>query len=283
MTEKTGGVPKPNYTGIPNALFELMPLMKEAELRVVLAICRQTFGWHRKSDRISLSQLKEMTGLSRPAIVRAIAQGEERGLIKRREVKKGDPQKGHYYSLVVNESNHSEEEERLTKATTSGKRKQPPATRRVVTLSNTQKKEKESIKENGGVDVPHNEPPPAPRPTAAAFTESVTTDGAESVILAALERLNQGIRGNGGGKVITGTQAIARRLAARGETVESMRTAWAACKSNADNPIGAFVFWTKEQYTPPPKAGFETRTDEHGNRMVWVDGQGWMTVTRSTA
>jgi hypothetical protein len=145
------------------------------------------------------------------------------------------------------------------------------------------RKEETKTKKNGGVDVPHNEPPPAPRPTAAAFTESVTTDGAESVILAALERLNQGIRGNGGGKVITGTQAIARRLAARGETVESMRTAWAACKSNADNPIGAFVFWTKEQYTPPPKAGFETRTDEHGNRMVWVDGQGWMTVTRSTA
>jgi hypothetical protein len=147
------------------------------------------------------------------------------------------------------------------------------------------KEEPKRKKKNGGVTVEptHDEPPPAPRPTAAALTESVTADGAESVILSALERLNQGIRSNGGGKVITGTQAIARRLAARGETVESMRTAWAACKANAANPIGAFVFWTKEQYTPPPKAGYETRTDEQGNRMVWIDGQGWMTIQRSSA
>jgi hypothetical protein len=144
-------------------------------------------------------------------------------------------------------------------------------------IKNTYQREKN----NGGIDEP-------PQTTAAASplpspSGVVSLNGTgESAIWAALEKLNQGIK-RGGGNPITGTKVIAARLAQRGVTLDEMRAAWKACKANAENPVGAFVFWTREEYTPPPKAGFETRTDEHGNRMVWVDGQGWMTVTRSTA
>jgi phage replication O-like protein O len=58
--------------------------MKEAELRVTLAICRYTFGWHKKEDEISLSRLQEMTGLSRQGVIQGIEAGMQRGVIRRR-------------------------------------------------------------------------------------------------------------------------------------------------------------------------------------------------------
>ena len=54
-------IPAPNYTQIPNAIFELMADksagLTEKELKVLLAIARKTFGWHKKRDNISLTQL----------------------------------------------------------------------------------------------------------------------------------------------------------------------------------------------------------------------------------
>ena len=44
-------VEKPNYTQIPNAILDNMASMTMPEAVVVLAICRQTFGWHKKSER----------------------------------------------------------------------------------------------------------------------------------------------------------------------------------------------------------------------------------------
>jgi hypothetical protein len=143
MTEKKG-LPKPNYTGIPNALFAVMPEMKEAELRVVLAICRQN---------------QELTGMGRSAVVRGIEQGVERGLIQRRPVRKGDPEKGYFYSLVVSEKDPLEEGEWYSKDTTSGIRKIPLPTPEVVSERYQQKKEKETIqKKTEGADAP-----PAPK------------------------------------------------------------------------------------------------------------------------
>ena len=78
------GYDKPNFTQTPNLLFdEQMAVMGNAELRVTLAIVRQTFGWHKESDVISLSQLIKMTGLSRQGVVDGVKEGLERGTIKR--------------------------------------------------------------------------------------------------------------------------------------------------------------------------------------------------------
>lgn len=79
------GLEPPNHTQVPNALFDdLMCQMKEAELRVTLAICRYTFGWHKKEDEISLSRLQAMTGLSRQGVIQGIEAGMQRGVIRRR-------------------------------------------------------------------------------------------------------------------------------------------------------------------------------------------------------
>ncbi|MEO5644452.1 MAG: hypothetical protein ABIQ40_02010 [Bacteroidia bacterium] len=78
-----------NTTPVPNAVFELVPLLSEAELKLYLIILRQTLGWrhhlHRKerkvSDWISASQFQSKTGLSRRAIVNAVRSLSYRNLI----------------------------------------------------------------------------------------------------------------------------------------------------------------------------------------------------------
>jgi phage replication O-like protein O len=59
----------PNYTQTPNVVFDSLAIFTDCQLRVILAICRKTFGWHKNRDRISLSQLQKMTGLSRRGVI----------------------------------------------------------------------------------------------------------------------------------------------------------------------------------------------------------------------
>jgi phage replication O-like protein O len=75
--------PAEPYTRLPNALIAAMPFMGDAELRVCLAIARQTLGYQRQYDRLSFSQFETLTGLSRPSIARAIEDAIEHGYIER--------------------------------------------------------------------------------------------------------------------------------------------------------------------------------------------------------
>jgi phage replication O-like protein O len=253
-TPKTDGVPEPNYTQIPNVVFQLMPLMKEAELRVVLAICRQTFGWHRKRDRISLRQLQKLTGLSRPSVTRGVEQGIERGLIDRREVKKGDPEKGYTFALVVNESYHFDEqdnEEWESKVTTSGKRKLP----QVVNVSYQQKKDVNKGKENGGGKALSNGAiqETTERPAAAALSDSHKGNGLQvdrplkdKTVLTALQGINRAIEYEGLGDPLKDLPALARQLEDRGETFGTVQAVWQGFRETAGNPVGALVWWSKK-------------------------------------
>lgn len=93
------GVDKPNYTQIPNLLLDdLLMLMSDAEMKVTLAIARRTFGYHRDTVEISISQLKDITHLSKQGVVNGINAGLERGTITRTEGKRG----GFVYELVIN-------------------------------------------------------------------------------------------------------------------------------------------------------------------------------------
>ncbi len=63
----------PNYTQVPNEIMDIV-MRKYADkphaIVVLLAICRKTIGWHKTSDIISYSQLREMTGYGRPVIAK---------------------------------------------------------------------------------------------------------------------------------------------------------------------------------------------------------------------
>jgi phage replication O-like protein O len=85
----------PNTTQIPNEVFDtLMPHLSGGELKVLLYICRRTFGFRKDSDSISLTQiskgittkagkvLDQGTGLSRRQVQRALRVLENRKVIE---------------------------------------------------------------------------------------------------------------------------------------------------------------------------------------------------------
>jgi len=75
-------LPVSNYTHSPNVLYdEIFKTLKEGELRVILVLTRQTFGWHKCADRISLSQLSEKSGMERRSVCRSLASLIEKGLV----------------------------------------------------------------------------------------------------------------------------------------------------------------------------------------------------------
>jgi len=74
----------PNYTQFPNLLLDwLMPKVSGAEFKVIAYIVRQTWGYHRYDDfvSISLTAIVAGTGLSRSAVNDALKMYDERGFI----------------------------------------------------------------------------------------------------------------------------------------------------------------------------------------------------------
>lgn len=123
-------VDKPNYTQTPNEIYDLIPQMSEAEMRITFAICRKTFGWHKRADKLSISQLQELTGLSRQGVINGTKAGIERGTICKEQ--SGD---SFLFSIVVNVVDQSTE---LTSAS-------QPSRPELVNLVDTQKKEIKEI------------------------------------------------------------------------------------------------------------------------------------------
>ena len=72
----------PNFTAIPNIILDYwMFILTGAEFKILLCICRKTFGWHKARDRISIRQIEKMTSLSRPSIVKCIEKLIEYSLV----------------------------------------------------------------------------------------------------------------------------------------------------------------------------------------------------------
>ncbi len=93
-----------NYTAIPNIIFdEHMNDMTGAELKVIMCICRKTIGWHKLTDRISQSQISQMTGLSVNAIKKAVCSLVDKMLIIQEQ-----SEQGFYYELNISKSDISE-------------------------------------------------------------------------------------------------------------------------------------------------------------------------------
>lgn len=89
----------PNYTQIPNVIFDYwMPLLSAAEFKILLVICRKTFGWHRSSESISKNRLCFISGMSKNTVQTAIEGLESRGLlIKKQTTTEYGPQPNLYY------------------------------------------------------------------------------------------------------------------------------------------------------------------------------------------
>lgn len=150
-------IPAPNYTQVPNAIFELMADkdagLTEKELKVLLAIARKTFGWHKKRDKISLTQLEELTSMSRASVVAGIKASIKRGIV-RQTPDKNDKRGGVFYELIVEDIDQSIELTSINSELVQNLNQSKNYTRtssnsepELVQILNTQKKESKEIKE----------------------------------------------------------------------------------------------------------------------------------------
>ena len=150
----------PNYTQIPNEFIEAMSIYSDVEFRVLMVICRKTFGFHKAQDRISFSQLEKITGCSRSALQKAIKR-----LIEIGDVAKARTAQGNVYELVISEGARNVY---LQDDYASQRHSAMPPRDTALCLSEvTQKKEINSTKEKNtpgdthiaGVDAISNPPP----------------------------------------------------------------------------------------------------------------------------
>jgi phage replication O-like protein O len=96
----------PTFTQTPNDLFDhWLPLLNESELKVLLVILRKTFGWNKIRDHISTSQLVQLTGQSRRAVIYATQSLQDKGLVLKELVGKEGLQEA-YYELVVDDNSN---------------------------------------------------------------------------------------------------------------------------------------------------------------------------------
>lgn len=137
------GYERPNHTQTPNTFFDesLKNIKSMPELKVVLAIIRKTLGWQKTRDKISMSQIRELTGMGQQSVQRGIDLALKDGLIDREE-----SGQQFFYSLKLvtpcDQSHH------VTSHTTGLE----PVTRRdrkPVTPCDTQKKGKEKKEISG--------------------------------------------------------------------------------------------------------------------------------------
>lgn len=88
-----------NSTQFPNILLDaIMPLCSPAVWKLLCVIVRQTYGWHKSFDTISLSQLEKKTGLSDRGVRNSIETLKEAGLLIRGPIN----EHGWSYKIDVN-------------------------------------------------------------------------------------------------------------------------------------------------------------------------------------
>ena len=76
-------IPAPNYTQIPNVIFDhWMHELSHMEFKILMLICRKTFGWHKSEDFISKNQMIKATKGSKRGIDKVIKRLEAANLIE---------------------------------------------------------------------------------------------------------------------------------------------------------------------------------------------------------
>ncbi|MBE3085598.1 MAG: replication protein, partial [Bacteroidetes bacterium] len=148
------------HTQVPNKLFdELIPTLKEGELRVILVVMRQTYGWHKIWDRISITFLMKKTGMCRQSVCLAVRNLIKKGMINKKK-SGGCGTEQVFYSLCLIDDEKTDEKEpnietKSNKLYQSTKETPPSLLSRPSkeTLTKEKKKEKIYKKEN----------PPAPK------------------------------------------------------------------------------------------------------------------------
>lgn len=139
---------KPNYTQIPNLLLDNMADLSHAQFKVMMYICRRTFGFHKEADNIALSQMlngikkdgvqiDSGTGMSKQGLINVLSQLEEKGYLK--TIKRKNKTTNYVVNLV------DQQESQLVNSLDLSSQLSVP---QLVNSVDTQKKEKEKGKKD---------------------------------------------------------------------------------------------------------------------------------------
>jgi hypothetical protein len=77
-------VVNPNYTQVPNAILDALDQFSDSEVRILMAMCRQTFGWQRGFASLIICKpfLMKAAGLSDRGVFLACKSLEEKGYLE---------------------------------------------------------------------------------------------------------------------------------------------------------------------------------------------------------
>lgn len=137
------------FTRIANELYEAIigfPLTGYQQ-RVLHAIIRKTYGFGKKSDKISLSQLSEMTKIAKPHVCRAIKELKAMNIVTT-DGNKTSVNKNHELWLIVTTDGNGKKKPKpetplppmVKTVTTDGNKPLPPAALQKKTKETIQKK-----------------------------------------------------------------------------------------------------------------------------------------------
>ena len=74
----------PNYTQVPNVVIDdLAAKLSDSAFKIYVVLIRKTKGWERKRDAIAISQFCDLTGKSKPTVIKALDELINLGLIKK--------------------------------------------------------------------------------------------------------------------------------------------------------------------------------------------------------
>ena len=69
------------FTALPNTIFEWLPHLTPADFAVYCCIARKTWGFHKHSDVLAISQIVLMSGIPRRTVERSLASLRQHGMI----------------------------------------------------------------------------------------------------------------------------------------------------------------------------------------------------------
>jgi hypothetical protein len=152
-------IEEPKYSQIPNVLLDNIDKFDPVEFKVLMVICRSTFGYHTKKFTLSISQLLSLTGYKkRDVIVNALNSLQKKKLIR----KAGKKSRVDVYELIVHNSNTS-----VTNGDHIGHQQLP-----IETKEKERSKEREYIYINK-INKPARERETEKKPLKLKFSENV--------------------------------------------------------------------------------------------------------------
>lgn len=149
-----------------------MQKLSGSEWKVLTCLCRKIFGWHKQNlrDQVSISQIEEMTGMSRETVTIAIKSLEEYKLIIKIVSGEIGQQKTYYELHILEDPNSFYQSENPTPPQSENP---TPPSRKIRPTKERPTKETALNKSGGGnISLESNEDTPTPMPAAAASQNS---------------------------------------------------------------------------------------------------------------